>query len=341
MRPSQIIDALECLIAAKQPVMLHGSPGVGKSQVVRQLADRLEMEMIDLRLSQLDPVDLRGVPAVDIKKKETSWNPPDFLPRDGKGILFLDEINSAPQATQAAAYQLVLDRKLGDYELPEGWTIIAAGNRASDRAIVNQMSTALKNRFTHLTFDVNLDDWCEWALKNGIATEVIGFLRFRPMLLNEFEKRADTEEENTRLQRLKDMQAFATPRSWEFLSNVLAQKPPQELEYELYSGIVGEGAAAEFLGYLKFYRNMPNLDVILMNPTKAEVPEEPATLYAVSTGLAARATQDSFERVIAYALRLPPEFQVMLVKDAVTRDNTLTNNKAFNNWAVKNADVMY
>ena len=140
MRPSQVTQALEYLIKAKQPVMLHGSPGVGKSQVVKQVADKLGIEMIDLRLSQLDPVDLRGVPSVDkikVGKTEvgkTNWNVPSFLPTEGNGILFLDEINSAAQATQAAAYQLVLDRKLGDYELPSGWAMVAAGNRSTDRA---------------------------------------------------------------------------------------------------------------------------------------------------------------------------------------------------------------
>ena len=184
MRPSQITAALGYLIDANQPVMLHGSPGVGKSDVVRQIAKQRGIELIDLRLSQLDPVDLRGVPSVDTKKHITSWNTPSFLPTDGEGILFLDEINSAAQATQAAAYQLVLDRKLGDYVMPPGWAIIAAGNRSTDRAIVNQMSTALKNRFTHLNYEVNNDDWCDWALRSNIAVEVLGFIRFRPMLLN-------------------------------------------------------------------------------------------------------------------------------------------------------------
>lgn len=341
MRPTQIVQALGYLVAANQPVMIHGSPGVGKSDVVRQVAREKDMEMIDLRLSQLDPVDLRGVPSVDPKKKQTGWNVPDFLPRDGKGILFLDEINSAAQATQAAAYQLVLDRKLGDYELPQGWAIVAAGNRSTDRAIVNQMSTALKNRFTHLNYEVNNDDWCEWALKNNVAVEVLGFIRFRPMHLNEFEQRNDSREERERVQRLKDAQAFATPRSWEFMSRVVQQRPDPEIEYELYSGIVGEGCAAEFMGYLKYYRDLPNLDALLMNPGKAKVPEEPATLYALATGLATKATTDNIERVVQYALRLPAEFQVLLMKDAIVRDNSLTNTKAFNEWAIKNADVMF
>ena len=341
MRPSQIAAALSYLIDANQPVMLHGSPGVGKSDVVRQIAKQRGIELIDLRLSQLDPVDLRGVPSVDTKKHITSWNTPSFLPTDGKGILFLDEINSAAQATQAAAYQLVLDRKLGDYVMPPGWAIIAAGNRSTDRAIVNQMSTALKNRFTHLNYEVNNDDWCDWALRNNIAVEVLGFIRFRPMLLNEFEQRNESKEEKERVQRLKDAQAFATPRSWEFLSKVVQQKPSSDVEYELYTGIVGEGAAAEFMGYLKYYRDLPNLDALLMNPGTAKVPEEPATLYALATGLATKATQDNMERVVKYALRLPAEFQVLLMKDAIVRDNDLTRTKSFNAWAIANADVMF
>lgn len=341
MRPSQITAALNYLINAKQPVMIHGSPGVGKSDVVRQIAKQRNIEMIDLRLSQLDPVDLRGVPSVDTKKHVTTWNAPDFLPTSGEGILFLDEINSAAQATQAAAYQLVLDRKLGDYVVPPGWAIVAAGNRTTDRAIVNQMSTALKNRFTHLNYEVNNDDWCEWALRSSIEVAVLGFIRFRPMMLNEFEQRNSSMEEIIRIQRLKDAQAFATPRSWEFMSRVVAQQPSPDIEYELYSGIVGEGCAAEFMGYLKYYRNLPNLDALLMNPGAAKVPEEPATLYALATGLATKATPDNMERVVKYTLRMPTEFQVLLMKDAVVRDNALTQTKAFNEWAIKNADVMF
>jgi hypothetical protein len=341
MRPSQASLAINTLLDAKQPVMIHGSPGVGKSDLVRQAAKKREVELIDLRLSQLDPVDLRGVPSVDKRTHTTRWNIPEFLPTSGRGILFLDEINSAAQATQAAAYQLVLDRKLGDYVLPDGWDIIAAGNRTTDRAIVNQMSTALKNRFSHINYEVNNDDWCDWALKNNISIEVLGFIRFRPMHLNEFEPRNESTEEHKRIARLKDAQAFATPRSWEFVSKVAAQNPDPSIEYELYSGIVGEGCAAEFVGYLKYYRSLPNLDALLMAPDKAEVPEEPATLYALSTGLAAKTTKDNMERVVQYALRMPAEFQVLLMKDAVVRDPSLTNTKAFNTWALANKDVMF
>jgi MoxR-like ATPase len=159
MRPSQIVSALNLCLDVQQPVMIWGSPGVGKSDTVKQTAEKRNIDLIDLRLSQLDSVDLRGVPSVDRERRRTDWNSPSILPYEGKGILFLDEINSAPQGVTAAAYQLILDRRLGDYVLPEGWNIIAAGNRVSDRAIVNQMPTPLKNRFAHLYFEVNNDDW--------------------------------------------------------------------------------------------------------------------------------------------------------------------------------------
>lgn len=341
MRPSQIVSTLNCLLNAKQPTMIHGSPGVGKSDIVRQVAKQRGVELIDLRLSQLDPVDLRGVPSIDTKKRITLWNTPNFLPTNGEGILFLDEINSAAQATQAAAYQLVLDRKLGDYVLPPGWDIVAAGNRVTDRAIVNEMSTALKNRFVHLEYEVNNEDWCSWALTSGITTEILSFIRFRPMLLNELDHRTDGEQERDRVQRLKNSNAFATPRSWEFMSNIIKQNPQQEIEYELYTGAVGEGPATEFMGYLKYYRDLPNLDALLLNPDTTNVPEEPATLYALATGLAEKASPDSFERVVKYALRMPAEFQVLLMKDAVARDSVLTNSKSFNTWAIKNSHILF
>lgn len=340
MRPSLVTKALNYLITAGQPVMIHGSPGVGKSQIISQVAEQRGIDMIDLRLSQLDPVDLRGVPSVDTKSHQTNWNRPAFLPTSGEGILFLDEINQAPQATQAAAYQLVLDRKLGDYELPPGWAIVAAGNRVTDRAIVNQMSTALRNRFAHINFEVNNEDWIAWALDANIPVEVIGFLRYRPNLLNEFEARNDSREERDRLQRMRDAQAFATPRSWEFLSRAVAQQVDADLEYELYSGIVGEGCAAEFLGYLKYYRNLPDIDVLLMNPDKAEVPDSPPVLFALATSLGARISEENFDVAIRYVSRMPEEFQVLCIRDALHRKQKLASSKTFIKWAHANAKYL-
>lgn len=340
MRPAHAIQAVKHCVQIKQPVFLHGSPGVGKSDVVRQVAKDLGYDLIDLRLSQLDPVDLRGVPSVDQEVHVTRWNVPNFLPTEGKGILFLDEFNSAAQATQAAAYQLVLDRKLGDYKVPEGWAIVAAGNRASDRAIVNTMSTALKNRFTHVDYDVNHDDWCAWALTADIHVAVLGFIRFRPSLLNQFDMVTNNQKEKDRVKSIKDQQAFATPRSWQFLSRIMNANPPQDVEMDLYTGTVGEAAALELNGYLKHYRNLPDLDALILNPEKTKVPESPATLYALATGLAAKAKGHNFEAIMTYVARMPMEFQVLTVKDAFTRDDKLTSTKAGVSWCVKNQNVV-
>ena len=341
MRPAHINLALDTFLDANQPVMIWGSPGIGKSDVVRQKAKQRNEDLIDMRLSQLESVDLRGVPSIDRDTGRTVWNPPAELPSTGKGILFLDEINSAPQSTTAAAYQLILDRRLGSYEVPEGWKIVAAGNRITDRAIVNPMPTPLKNRFAHLVYEVHNDDWLDWAIKSGIETEIISFIRFRPLMLNEFEARNNSHEEIERVKRLKDANSFATPRSWFFLSRSLAQGISKEVEYDVINSMVGEQAAAEFMGFLRYYRDLPNLDLVLMNPTQAKVPTEPATLIALATGLATKATKDNMERVVKYALRMPSEYQVLLMKDAILRDEELADTKAFVSWSLDNSDVLF
>lgn len=342
MRPQAIASALQILIPAKRPIMIWGSPGVGKSDLVRQDAKTRgsDYRFIDLRLSQLDPVDMRGIPVYDVKKKQTNWAIPNFLPQEGEGTLFLDELNSAPQATMAAAYQLILDRKLGDYILPLGWCVIAAGNNVGDRAIVNQMSTALRNRFVHIDFEVNLDDWCQWALMNNINPEVLSFLRFRPGYLNIFDTSTQTSKEAKKA--TLSEKAFATPRSWKFVSDILTATHSQSLsiEFELIKGTVGEGPAGEFLAFQKCYKDMPNLDIVIGSPETAAVPDNPATLYAISTGLAMKATLDNVKNILVYAERLPKEFQVLLVKDAVVRNREIANTKTFEKWGVKNADIL-
>lgn len=350
MRPSQVGSVLKTAINAQIPTMIWGPPGVGKSDVVRQTAAAMNLELRDVRISQLDAVDLRGIPnVVDSQIGDdpsnvrgiTYWNPPVFLPHDpkSKGILFLDEINSGTQATMAAAYQLVLDRKLGDYELPPGWSILAAGNRLQDRAIVNQMPAPLRNRFIHVDYDVHLDDWCDWALRNGVNPDVLGFVRYRPTLLNELDA-TDATRGKDNAAKLKDARAFATPRSWSFLSRLLSAGIPADVQYETYGSAVGEGAAAEFIAYLKYASKMPNLDALLLNPSKAAIPEEPATLYATATGLATKATPENFDRIVQYTDRLPAEFSVMCVKDCIARDEAICDTKSFSAWAVRNSDVI-
>lgn len=323
MKPSFVHEAVEHCLSIKQPVFIWGPPGAGKSSVVAQVAKASNIQLIDIRLSQYDSVDLRGGPR--ITEECMYFVPPATLPRDGHGILFLDEMNAAPESVQAAAYQLVLDRKLGEYTLPDGWTVIAAGNRETDQSVVYTMPAALANRFVHIDFDVDFDDWRNWAIDNKFKTEVTNFISFRPNLLMEFDP---------------DRRAFPTPRSWEFVNRVLGITNNTAVERALIAGAVGDGAAAEFAAFLKIFRTLPNPDWVLMNPSKAEVPDDPATLYALCGALAQRANEANFDRLIEFAERMKGEFQVLCVRDAVARTKDLAHTKMFTDWAIKNANVL-
>jgi hypothetical protein len=345
MRPSEVAKSLKKLRNTQIAVMLHGQPGVGKSQVVHQVAKDLGMKVIDLRLSQLDPVDLRGIPFVDREDKEkiTKWIPPEFLPREPNVLLFLDEINSAPQGTQAAAYQLILDRRLGSYKLPEDCFVVGAGNRLQDRAIVHQMSTALKNRMVHIDYDANLEDWTEWAVKSNIELSVLSFIRFKPTALNEFDDmNKTTQKQKDKAQHAKDAKAFATPRSWEFVSRMmqagLSYKDPEF--GALVAGTVGEGAAAEFAAYTKYWSKLPDFEAILLNPKKFTPPAEPQLKYAIATGLAARAEKDNMEKILQIIEMMDPEFQVLCAKDVLLRDVSLSTAPSMQKWMTKNRNLV-
>lgn len=326
MIPSRIISALETLMSLRQPMFIWGAPGVGKSQVVAQVAARLGLELLDVRAILLDPVDLRGLPRVDADNR-AHWSPPAFLPSRGKGVLFLDELNAAPPLVQAACYQLVLDRRLGEYELPDGWTIIAAGNRETDKSVTHRMPSALANRFVHLDFEVDLDDWLSWADTAAIDPRVKAFLRFRPNLLLDFDpKRPD--------------KAFATPRSWEFVSRILASGPDRHVLLDLCRGTVGQGPAAEFFGFLDIFQRIPDPEAILADPRHSPVPEEPAVLYALCESLSRHMRDGQAEALVTYALRLPAEFSVLLMRDAVRRNPDMVDSEHFAAWARQHSDVL-
>lgn len=323
MRPALATEAINKAIDVKQPIFVWGPPGVGKSSVIKAAAKQRSVPIIDLRLTLLDSVDLRGFP--HMVNNRMHFATPGFFPTDGEGILFLDEMNAAAPAVQAAAYQLVLDRKSGEYELPDGWAIIAAGNRETDQGVTYTMPAPLANRFTHIDFEVHFDDWRKWAIENGIKPEIVNFISFRPGMLNEFDP---------------DKRAFPTPRSWEFVSKIIDGEQTNEVERALISGSVGEGAAAELAGFLKIYRNLPDPDMVLMNPSKAQVPTDPATLYALCGALSSRASDANFDRLVEYCGRLKPEFQVLTIRDSVARNRDLAHTNTFSKWAIENASVL-
>ncbi len=316
---------------AHTPAMIWGPPGVGKSQIVAQVARAAAVPMIDIRLSQLEPSDLRGIPFRS--GEHVVWAVPAMLPdaaRQGeRGILFLDEINAAPPTVSAAAYQLVLDRRLGEYQVPAGWAIFAAGNRQGDRGVTFTMPAPLANRFSHYELDVNLDDWVAWAYHNAVDQRLIAFLRFRPELLFSYDPGSDPV-------------AFPTPRSWEFVHRCLRKFSVDDpLLGEAVQACVGAAAAAELLAFLACLERLPDIDAIVRGENVA-VPQEIDLQYAVASALVARAVAapaaDAARihgHILNYAGRFPQrEMAVMLVHDlAKTVGEQIYGLPQFTVWA--------
>ena len=326
MKPSELVPAIETCLRATEPTCIWGPVGIGKSDIVHQVGANLNLIVRDVRAVLLDPVDLRGLPHVNGDGR-AHWAIPEFLPRDGAGILFLDELNRACTMVQNACLQLVRDRKIGEYALPPDWRILAACNRESDGGGVTKMSSALASRFIHLDCEPSLDDWCKWAVTHAIEPAVIAFLRFRPDLLHKFDK---------------NEKAFPCPRTWEFVSKITAQQPARNIEFEIFRGTVGHGAAVEYSAFLQLFRNIPSIDAILLNPTTAPVPtNDAASLWAIAAALSRRATDANFRRALTYLDRMPQEYGVMSVKDATARDAALCSTPEFTNWAVGHADVIF
>ncbi len=344
MRPAQVLTILDREFTSTReghhtPVMLWGPPGVGKSQMVAQVAGRHGVPVIDIRLSQMEPSDLRGIPFRSGDQVE--WAVPALLPDAGRhgaeGILFLDEITSAPPAVSAAAYQLILDRRLGEYQVPEGWAIFAAGNRQGDRGVTYSMPSPLANRFSHFEVETHLDDWVTWAYRNGIDERVIAFLRFRPELLFDFDPAHNPV-------------AFPSPRSWEFAHRGLQKfcDHPAILQGTLQA-CVGPAAGVELHAFVNSLEQMPDLDAIVAGE-EVTVPGEIDLQYAVAAALVGRAirARESADgrqvtgNILKYANRFPQrEMGVMLVSDLHRAlGNELFEVPEFADWAQAVADVM-
>lgn len=328
-----IAVARQCIkwnIIKKIPTMLWGPPGVGKSDLIYQIAAELSYSIIEINAAQRDPVDLRGLPLVDAATRTTDWLPPGELPnaqRDGEfGILFLDEVNTAPASMQAALFGLILHGRLGEYQLPPGWICIAAGNRLADRAAAQRMPTALKNRFAHFDVAADLNSWIEWAKRTGLPPILIAFIKIREPLLHVM----PTGDEN----------AFPTPRSWAKVARCI--DAPADIRSDLMTAIVGQGPATELEGYVRIYDRMPSLDAIMTNPDSVPPVDvtQPCIMYAVATALSRLVKRETFGNAIKYCSNMAPDFCAVLVRDAVTRDENLKETEAFVNWALANREIV-
>ncbi|MFX0092909.1 MAG: AAA family ATPase [Candidatus Hodarchaeota archaeon] len=270
----------------KISAFIHGPPGIGKSAAVERVSQKLNIEYIDMRLTQMDAVDLRGLPVLTESGKLTDWAPPEELPREGEGILFLDELNLAPPSVQHAAYQLILQRRLGKYRLPDGWVCFAAGNRIEDRAHVNELPSPLANRFVHINMDPPpIDQWIKWATDNSIDERIMGFLQWRPEMLFLFNPDNPSS-------------AFPTPRSWEFCSRLIQDETDLKALGDLAVMSVGRQAASEIGAFITIFSQID--PVAILNNSQYKLPTDLGELTATITALAVHVKQQPEHQQIVF-----------------------------------------
>jgi|TARA_B110000259_G_scaffold115476_1_gene131533 hypothetical protein len=277
--PNTAKKSIRHAMKKKRPIFLWGPPGIGKSDIVGQITDELSnSHLIDIRLSLWEPTDIKGIPYFDSNTGTMVWAPPAELPSAEFAaqydwvVLFLDEMNSAAPSVQAAAYQLILNRRIGQYKLPDNVLIIAAGNREADKGVTYRMPAPLANRFVHLELTVSFDDWFQWAVVNRQHTDVIGYLTFAKKDLYDFDPKSPSR-------------SFATPRSWSFVSELIEDDIDDATTTDLVSGAVGEGLAVKFMAHRKVASSMPNPTDILAGKVKEMASKEISAMYSLTVSL--------------------------------------------------------
>ena len=276
----QTRKAILAAFKAKRPVFLWGPPGIGKSEVVQEVADELKGHVIDLRMAQMEPTDIRGIPFFNKDINKMDWAAPVDLPDNDFAnkfpivVLFLDEMNSAPPAVQAAGYQLILNRRVGKYVLPDNVVIVAAGNRDSDKGVTYRMPMPLANRFLHLEMRADFTAWQNWAVNKGIHKDVVGYLSFAKQDLYDFDSKSASR-------------AFATPRSWCFVSDLLDDEDGVDTDtlFNLVAGAVGEGLAVKFAAHRKIAGRMPEPSDILSGKVKDLAVKEISAMYSLTISM--------------------------------------------------------
>tara|TARA_B110000977_G_scaffold192784_1_gene266782 strand:- start:113 stop:1120 length:1008 start_codon:yes stop_codon:yes gene_type:complete len=303
----------------RRPTFLWGPPGIGKSDLVQQIGDDTGRNVVDVRLALWEPTDIKGIPYFDSNNGTMTWAPPAELPTDpdSKDILFLDELNSAPPAVQAAAYQLILNRKVGTYKLPDGVDIVAAGNRDGDRGVTYRMPAPLANRFIHLEMKVDFEDWQDWATLNHVHPEVVGYVGFAKQDLYDYDPKSPSK-------------SFATPRSWSFVSDLVSDPEiDTETLTNLVSGAVGDGLAVKFMAHRKIASRLPKVDDILDGKVEGLDVKEISAMYSLTVSLCYELKDRADKKVkgwdamadcfFGYMMKnFPTELVVMGAKTALT-----------------------
>ena len=342
------IEKTPALSASLPPLMVWGAPGLGKSSVLRKVAEDMHIGFIDVRLAQREPVDIRGLPVPD--KDGVKWLVSSEWPRDleSRGIILFDEITAADRSLQVAAYEFILDRRLGElYKVPDGWYICAAGNRAEDRAVSTTMSSALANRFMHVELGENAENWVSWARLNDINPSIIGFIRFRPAML--FNQKSENLE-----------RGWPSPRAWERVSRMLdvMRDEPEELVRKMVYGLVGNRAGVEFMEFLKqskVYDDVLQLmrsddcDVVIPSRSDMKYALCSAAAYYVWRGKNAEDTRRLLNGFFRICIALPSDFSCMMMMDAMAGTGQLTKKEAcsclfehpaYRDWANKHGTAL-
>lgn len=337
VKPSQVVSMITKALRVHLVPMLTGSPGEGKSALIKDVAHALNLKVIDVRLAQCDPTDLLGFPSINEVTKKAGYMPMDTFPIEGDPLpegytgwlIFFDEAPSAPESVIAAAYKIVLDKMIGQHRLHKNVAIVMAGNLETDNAIVNQMGTAMQSRLIHLQMGQDYQEWVSWAMDNGIDHRITDFIKFKPASLYAF-KPDHTDD------------TFGCPRTWEFASSILKVSPVDDPDtLPLLAGTVSEGLAYEFITFCKIYETLHKMEDILKNPTTISVPKEPSVLYALTGSISHHASASTISSLMLFVNRLPIEFQVVTLREILRRNKELIAHEAIKQWVSINSSELF
>jgi hypothetical protein len=320
----------DCMDVGLVP-LLKGSPGTGKSSIMKDIAKARNLKLIDIRLAQIDDVELNGFPDLDGPK--ATYKQFDIFPTQGDALpegydgwlLFFDELTSADKTKQGAAYKIILDRMVGQELLHEKALCVAAGNLASDKAVVSNMSTAMQSRLIHLNMGVDKDKWVDWAIKSGIDNRVISFIEYQPGKLHDFDPNHNDD-------------TFACQRTWEFASRLIKGIPTiPASKLAVLSGTISQGVAREFLAFCQLSNKLVSFEDILKDPENAEMPTDPGSLYATVGMLSDYIKKENAPTVMTYIKRMPPEYQLCTIRRVYQTQPEIVFVTEVREWLTANA----
>lgn len=336
------VQAYDCIldaIKARAVGYLKGHPGIGKSALIRKIAEDYNLKLIDLRLASYEPVDFTGFPIVNKDAGRSSYLPFDTFPLVGdeipKGysgwLLFLDELPAADRSVLKAVYKLILDRMVGQHKLHDNVAIVAAGNLESSNAIVEEIGTALASRMIHYELRVDYQPWIEWATNNGIHRYITAFIQWKPEMLYKFDPKSIDD-------------TFPCPRTWDFASRFVQQRENDLRDPILLhnlAGTIGEGTAREFLGYCQVFGSLPSKDDLVRSPQTVPVPSDRSVIWALTSSIAYWATDHIVGPLLEYVNRLPREFQIVTLRELVRRHPKMRSNEHVTKWQIANAAELF